>query len=273
MFRAFFALPTSITDAEDRPVNALLGTTNLILWAIEQHSPRAVVLCFGPDAATYRVELYPRYHADRPPMPEELAHQWARADDFFGAFGWYVEHHDSLEADDLLGSLAAAETEAGGHRAALHGRPRHVPVRSDRVAVLYPRGAKDGPGADRARRGPQALRRRPRAGARLHRAARRPERRAARARRGSARRRRRTCFVSTGTLDAVIAASVRLRPDRGRAARRSRRAEGFREIATLVRVPLDPPPDRPTDWAAGARRRAGMGMRRLSERLERLAET
>ena len=31
LFRAFYALPDSITDGEGRPVNALLGTTNLIL--------------------------------------------------------------------------------------------------------------------------------------------------------------------------------------------------------------------------------------------------
>src|SRR3712207_3175067 len=68
LYRAFFALPKSITDPDDRPVNALLGTANLILWAVEHHDPRAVVLCFGPDAASYRTELFPPYHADRPPM-------------------------------------------------------------------------------------------------------------------------------------------------------------------------------------------------------------
>ena len=42
-------------------------------------SARAVVACFGPDAAPYRVELYAGYHAQRPPMPPELAHQWEKA--------------------------------------------------------------------------------------------------------------------------------------------------------------------------------------------------
>src|SRR3712207_8836630 len=49
-----------------------LGTVNLILWAIEKHEPRAVVLCFGAEAAVYRKELYPPYHAQRPEMPPEL---------------------------------------------------------------------------------------------------------------------------------------------------------------------------------------------------------
>jgi len=72
MYRAFFALPTTITDGRDRPVNALLGTTNLILQVVEQQRPRAVVMCWGPESALYRTQAYPAYHADRPPMPAEL---------------------------------------------------------------------------------------------------------------------------------------------------------------------------------------------------------
>ena len=35
LYRAFFALPTTITDDEGRPVNALLGSANLVLWAVD----------------------------------------------------------------------------------------------------------------------------------------------------------------------------------------------------------------------------------------------
>ena len=55
LFRAFFALPQSIADPDGRPVNALLGTANMLLRLVEEHEPRAVVLCYGPDAADYRV--------------------------------------------------------------------------------------------------------------------------------------------------------------------------------------------------------------------------
>jgi DNA polymerase-1 len=273
LYRAFFALPTSITDEEGHPVNALLGTVNLLLWAIEKHDPRAIVFCFGPDSATYRVELYPRYHADRPPMPEELAHQWARAEDFFGAFGWSVEDHDSLEADDLLGALATAETEAGGTALLYTGDRDMFQCVSDSVSVLFPRGAKDGPeligpGEVRKRYGvdPEqvpdfiALRGDPSDG--LPGA------------KGIGEKTAKDLLREHGTLDAVIAASVRLRPRIGAVLRESaEELRAFREIATLVPVPLDPPPDRPTDWLAGAAAARGLGMRRLADRLERLAET
>jgi 5'-3' exonuclease len=72
LYRAFYALPDSIKGTDGNPVNALLGASNLILQEVEARSPRAVVLCFGPDAAAYRTELYPPYHAARPEMPDGL---------------------------------------------------------------------------------------------------------------------------------------------------------------------------------------------------------
>ena len=70
LYRAFFALPKSIKGADGRPVNALLGMANLVLQAVERYAPRATVLCFGAEAAAYRVEHFAGYHADRPEMPD-----------------------------------------------------------------------------------------------------------------------------------------------------------------------------------------------------------
>ena len=71
LYRAFFALPDRITDGDDRPVNALLGSVNQLLWCVDKYDPRAVVCCFGQESATYRTELYPPYHAHRPDMPDD----------------------------------------------------------------------------------------------------------------------------------------------------------------------------------------------------------
>ena len=45
LYRAFYALPDTITGAEGRPVNALLGSVNQLLFCIERYQPRAVVCC------------------------------------------------------------------------------------------------------------------------------------------------------------------------------------------------------------------------------------
>src|SRR3954463_12352877 len=106
LYRAFFALPQSIRGAGEQPVNALLGTANLVLWVVERHDPRAVVFCTGAESAGYPAQAFPPSPADRPPVPDELTPQWAEAPGFFRAFGWTWEDAGDLEADDLLGALA-----------------------------------------------------------------------------------------------------------------------------------------------------------------------
>jgi DNA polymerase-1 len=271
LYRAFFALPDSITDADDRPVNGLLGMANLVLQAIERYAPRAVVLCWGAEAATYRLELLPAYHADRPPVPDALAHQFAVAPEFFGAFGWPSATHDTLEADDLLGSYARAETEAGGTAVLFTGDRDMFQCVSDRVVVLFPRGAKDGPeevGPDEVRQkygiDPEqvpdfiALRGDPSDGI--------P------GARGIGEKTARDLLREHGTLDAAIANAVRHRPRVAAALRDDAETLlGFRAIATLAHVPVDPPDDGPTDFRAAAQAARSLGMNRLGDRLEKAA--
>src|SRR5438132_304402 len=137
LYRAFFALPKTITDGRGRPVNALLGAINTVLAPVSEHKPRAVVFCFGPDAAEYRVALYPGYHEDRPPVPDELVWQFSEAPRLFDAFGWSTVADERLEADDVLHSLAAAEVEAGGRALLLTGDRDLFQCAGDSVLVLY----------------------------------------------------------------------------------------------------------------------------------------
>jgi 5'-3' exonuclease len=137
LYRSFFALPQSIAGIEDRPVGALLGATNALLRVAADRLPRAIVLCFGAEAATYRVQLYAGYHAARPPVPDALAWQFEAAPELFGAFGWACQGSDELEADDLLGSLARVERAAGGETLILTGDRDMYQCVGEGVTVLY----------------------------------------------------------------------------------------------------------------------------------------
>jgi DNA polymerase-1 len=269
LYRAFYALPKSITDDEDRPVNALLGVANLVLWVIERHAPRAVVLCNGAEAATYRTAAFPAYHADRPPVPDELGPQWADAPGFFAAFGWSWLSTADLEADDLLGALARAETAAGGTTLLYTGDRDMFQCVGEHVQVLFPRGGKDGPelvdaAGVKARYGiaPEqvpdfiALRGDPSDG--LPGAKGIGEKTAA------------ELLRVHGDLEGAIAHAARERP-RVAAALRDQADElrAFRTIATLQPVAVERPPDAPTQWAAAAAAARARGMRRLADRLER----
>ena len=271
LYRAFFALPQSITDGEGQPVNALLGTANLVLFAIERYAPRAVVMCWGAEAAHYRTAAFPAYHADRPPMPPELEGQWRDAPGFFGAFGWRSESVEELEADDLLGSLALMESAAGGETLLFTGDRDMFQCVSDSVTVLFPRGGKDGPEvvdapSVRERYGIEpeqvpdfiALRGDPSDG--LPGA------------KGIGAKTARDLLRAHGTLEGVITAASKpgvMTPRQAGALTADPDAlRAFKDIATLRRVDLTRPPDAPLDRAGAAAAARARGMNRLAERLE-----
>ena len=144
LFRAFHALPKTIVGPNGGPVNALLGSANLVLREVERHDPRAVVVCSGTEAAHYRVDLYPGYHADRAEIPPELGDQLLDARPFFEAFGWTVAVHEELEADDLLGSYATRESAAGGRALIMTGDRDLFQCAGERTTVLYVRTGVEG---------------------------------------------------------------------------------------------------------------------------------
>jgi DNA polymerase-1 len=272
LFRAFYALPTSIKAPNGTPVNALLGAANLILREVEVHDPRAVVLCFGPDAADYRVELFPAYHGDRIEIPAELGPQFEDAGAFFGAFGWTVAWHDSLEADDLLGSFARREVDAGGRALLLTGDRDMFQCAGERVIVLYVRtgvrGAEEVTPAEVEHRygvPPElvpdfiALRGDPSDGI--------PGAKGVGAKTAAELLRRH------GSLEATLDGALRESRPALRSALLDAREEllAFKDIATLRDADVEAPPDRPTDWRGAARAARERGMNRLAERLERAA--
>jgi DNA polymerase-1 len=266
LFRSFFALPDSIKGGDGRPVNALLGATNAVLRIAADRAPRAIVFCFGAEAAEYRVELYPAYHADRPVLEDGLAWQFEEAPEFFAAFGWPSLSESTLEADDLLHSLARLEEEAGGEALILTGDRDMYQCASERVRILYMKMGTieeiDPAEVERrygiapalvpdfiALRGdpsdslPGAPGIGPKTAAELLR--------------------------RHGSLEGAIAGADSERPRTAAALRDNAAAlRDFRDIATLRDVVLERPPDGATDLTGGAAAARGLGMKRLAERLE-----
>src|SRR4051794_5740976 len=268
LFRAFYALPDTITDKDGKPVNALLGAFNMILNVVASYDPRAVVLCFGPDAAVYRKELYEPYHAARPPVPPDLDRQFAEARDFFEAFGWTVTWSEDHEADDLLGSYARAEEEAGGTALVLTGDRDMFQCATDSTMVLYVKTGTKGveevdPAEVRRRYGvaPEqvpdfiALRGDPSDG--LPGAKGIGEKTAA------------DLLQRHATLEAALGAWSRERPARVSGALRDQADElrSFKDIAQLRTLDVRRPPDTDTNFEKGAQAARERGMEQLAGRL------
>jgi DNA polymerase-1 len=276
LYRAFFSLPKSIKGADGKPVNALLGTVNALLAASEAQPPRAVVACFGAEEARYRVEAYPPYHAHRDAMPAELREQWGRAPELLASFGWTIADAEELEADDAMGSFARVEAQAGGRALLLTADRDLYQCVEDNVAVLDlgKGGACSVLGEsevhDRYGIAPGqvpdfiALRGDPSDG--LPGAP------------GIGAKTAAELLRVYGNLEALLKQAEQQCEDDGiGAALRPRIAQSlhenaellrtFKRVATLVEIDVEPPPDKPTDFAGGAAMASKIGMNRLAERL------
>jgi 5'-3' exonuclease len=149
-FRSYFALPSSITAPDGRPVNAVRGFLDTVAMLVGRERPARLVVCRDDDwRPQWRVDLIPSYKAHRvaqpqpqgtdiEEVPDDLTPQVDMIFDLLDAFGIATAGAADYEADDVLGTLAAAEQRdpvivVSGDRDLLQlVRDEPVPVR-----VLY----------------------------------------------------------------------------------------------------------------------------------------
>ena len=112
-FRAFFALPESITTRDGFPTNALYGLSQMLLKIVAEYRPAGMVCAWDARGKTFRHEAYEAYKAQRPPMPDALSQQWERFPELLAAFGVVNLVKEGYEADDILGTLAEEAKRQG----------------------------------------------------------------------------------------------------------------------------------------------------------------
>ncbi len=105
-YRAFFALPTSITAPDGRPVNAVRGYLDMTARLVADLRPDEVVHAFDADwRPAPRVRAYPGYKAARAPDPDELPPQFELLRAVLDAFGQPCAEAPGWEADDAIATL------------------------------------------------------------------------------------------------------------------------------------------------------------------------
>jgi 5'-3' exonuclease len=148
-FRAFFAVPTSMTSPHGRPVNAVRGTLDILAKVITDCGPTRAIACLDLDwRPAWRVELIPSYkthrvlepqtalaptnlattphgdnaasypHSGTPGastdievVPDELSPQVPILLEVLAAIGIATAGAPGFEADDVIGTLAATEKQ------------------------------------------------------------------------------------------------------------------------------------------------------------------
>ncbi|MCP4807139.1 MAG: DNA polymerase I [Proteobacteria bacterium] len=104
-FRVFHAMPRNMFAA-GFPTGALLGFANMLRKLEREYAPDWIVCCFD-NGPSFRQDLYPEYKGHRPNMPDELREQWPHFKELVEAWGHTFLNPTGVEADDVIGTLAA----------------------------------------------------------------------------------------------------------------------------------------------------------------------
>ena len=105
--RAFYGIKL-LTTKDGRYTNAVFGFFNILNSLLRECQPDEVAVAFDLRAPTFRHKMYEGYKATRHKMPEELAQQMPVIRQLLTDLGYRIVTAEGWEADDILGTLAAA---------------------------------------------------------------------------------------------------------------------------------------------------------------------
>ena len=105
LYRAFHALP-ELKNKDNHPTGVIYGVLNMLRLTHSQFPSDYSVCIFDAKGKTFRNDIYSEYKANRPKMPEELAIQIEPLKKAITAMGWPMMIKESVEADDVIGTLS-----------------------------------------------------------------------------------------------------------------------------------------------------------------------
>jgi DNA polymerase-1 len=112
-YRAFYALPTTLTTSSGQITNAVYGFTSMLIRLFNNEKPDMVAVAFDRGAPTFRHHDYEDYKAHRQKMPEELYGQLLIIKELLETLKIPIYEIDGYEADDVLGTLAKKAEHLG----------------------------------------------------------------------------------------------------------------------------------------------------------------
>ncbi len=123
---------------DDGPVrvdDALKTSVHSLQRALRECRPTHAICVFDGHEPSWRHTLYPEYKAGRSPMPEALSAQMNRFRDAFSEAGARPVCFSTLEADDIIATLAVKVASRGGKVVILSTDKMFLELVSDLIVV------------------------------------------------------------------------------------------------------------------------------------------
>ncbi len=135
-YRAFYALPETITTSDGFPTNALYGFTSMLIKILNDYKPANIIVAWDAGKKVFRHEEFEDYKAGRKPMPDNLSLQFEHFGELVNAFGFENLKKEGYEADDILATLAR-EAREGGRKAVIVTADRDaLQLVGDRIYIM-----------------------------------------------------------------------------------------------------------------------------------------
>ena len=112
LFRAYHAMPP-LNNSKGLPTGAIKGVVNMMRSLAKDYANANIVVVFDAKGPTFRNEMYAEYKAHRPPMPDDMRPQIEPIHQIIKAMGLPLLMISGVEADDVIGTLAAQATAQG----------------------------------------------------------------------------------------------------------------------------------------------------------------
>ena len=137
LFRSFFqpALKRFVTS-QGQPTGAIFGVVNMLKSLQSEFQPEYMVVVFDAKGKNFRHEMYEEYKANRPPMPDELRSQIDYVHQAVKALGLPLISVAGVEADDVIGTLAAQGAAAGFEVLVSTGDKDLAQIVNDKVTLI-----------------------------------------------------------------------------------------------------------------------------------------
>ncbi|MDR5800900.1 DNA polymerase I [Caballeronia sp. LZ001] len=112
LYRAYHAMP-DLRGPDGGPTGALYGMINMLRRLRRETNAEYSACVFDAKGKTFRDDWYADYKANRPSMPEDLSKQIEPIHVAVRALGWPLVMIEGVEADDVIGTLAAQAEKRG----------------------------------------------------------------------------------------------------------------------------------------------------------------
>ncbi len=112
IYRAYHAIKP-LSNSHGLPTHAVFGFIAILRRLLRERNPRYLAVAFDTKGPVFRHQLYDKYKANRPPMPEDLIPQIPYIRKMVAAYRILNLEQDDQEADDLIASAVEKMVQQG----------------------------------------------------------------------------------------------------------------------------------------------------------------